>query len=137
MLSWEDTRMDDAAGPCRVVLVDDDDGVRRALARMLEVSGVQVTDFATAAAALAYLAEHGTDLLVTDLEMPGMDGGALIAAVQTRGLAQRIVLISGQSVDHCAARLRALGVAPIASVHEKPISLAMVKRIVASDGIVA
>lgn len=137
MVSREDARVDETVGPCRVVLVDDDDVVRRALARMLEVCGVDVTEFATATAALAYLSEHGTDLLVTDLEMPGMDGGALIAAVQARGLAQRIVLISGQSVNHCAARLHALGVAPIAGVHEKPISLATVQRLVAGDGITA
>lgn len=112
-------------------MVDDDDGGRRALARMLEASGVHVTEFATATAALAHLAANGTGLLVTDLEMPGMDGGALIAAVQARGLAQRIVLISGRSVDYCAARLHALGVAPIAGIEEKPLSLATIRRLVA------
>ena len=115
---------------CAAVLVDDEDAGRGAMARMLIVCGCRVADFATAAAALVHLTIHGADLLVTDLEMPEMDGAALIAAVQARGLVRRIVLISGRGEDHCHARLALVGARPLDAVASKPISLAALREFV-------
>jgi CheY-like chemotaxis protein len=60
-----------------VLLVEDDDGVRRAVGRLLERLEMTVTSFTSGDDALGYLqqplARH-VDLLVTDIRMPGMDG---------------------------------------------------------------
>jgi CheY-like chemotaxis protein len=96
---------------------------------MLEASGVHVTEFATATAALAHWRQTAQDCSSPRLEMPGMDGGALIAAVQARGLAQRIVLISGRSVDY--ALLACTRWAWRRSRTSRPLSLATIRRLVA------
>ncbi len=67
------TERDERRG--RIVIVDDDPGVRQATTRALEKSGFLVTPFADGVEALAFLREHpDTELVVTDLRMPGIDG---------------------------------------------------------------
>ncbi len=59
----------------RVVLVDDDDGSRRAMAMGLRRVGWEVVEFDNGEGAIAYLRSgEGVDVLVTDVRMPGMDG---------------------------------------------------------------
>jgi CheY-like chemotaxis protein len=122
--------MDGVAAPRTVVLVEDEALVRRALEALIRHSGDKVTAFADAASALRHLATHVADVLITDLEMPAMDGAALIAAVRVQGLACRCVLISGRARAHCLERLTALELAEVAVV-EKPVSLAVMREILA------
>jgi DNA-binding response OmpR family regulator len=56
----------------KVLLVDDDPGVRFALTEVLRDRGYGVVSVGSGAQALAALA--GVDVVVTDLSMPGMDG---------------------------------------------------------------
>src|SRR5215470_6170958 len=69
--------------PIRVLLVDDTPFFRNMLAPVLKAAGYAVTSAASAKDALA-LFEDGErfDIVVTDLDMPGMDGFDLTAAVR-------------------------------------------------------
>jgi PAS domain S-box-containing protein len=60
----------------RVLLVEDDDAVRRATSRILRREGCRVLEAASGEQALKILAECGgmVDLLLTDVVMPGMSG---------------------------------------------------------------
>jgi two-component system, NtrC family, response regulator HydG len=62
----------------RILIVDDEQHAREALAVLLEEDGYQVRDAADGFKALGVLREWDCDLLVTDLRMPVMDGLALI-----------------------------------------------------------
>ncbi|MBZ0231173.1 MAG: response regulator [Deltaproteobacteria bacterium] len=86
-----------APGTETILLVDDDDGVRRALSLVLESHGYTVLAVDSGAAALAAWESSGgkIDVLVTDLKMPGMSGSELAAALSARRPALPIVLISG------------------------------------------
>ncbi|GAA4417133.1 DNA-binding response regulator [Actinokineospora soli] len=67
----------------RVVLADDEDLIRGALAALLELEG-DITVVAQARdgdAAVAAVAEHRPDIAVLDLEMPGRDGVDVTAAI--------------------------------------------------------
>jgi CheY-like chemotaxis protein len=65
------------------VLVVDDNPVNRELARrLLEVAGVDVSDAASGAEALAQLAQLPVDLVLMDLRMPGLDGRQTLAALR-------------------------------------------------------
>ena len=64
-----------------VLLVEDEDGVRRVARRALELHGFRVLDAANGAAALTLAAKHPIRLLVTDVMMPDLLGPALVAAV--------------------------------------------------------
>lgn len=84
----------------RVLLVEDEDMVRKVLTRMLSSRGFEVRAAASGAEALAIFDAPGDnhfDLLVTDLMMP--DGGGLMVA---RGLSQelpdlKVLFVSGYS----------------------------------------
>jgi CheY-like chemotaxis protein len=65
----------------RVLLVDDDADVRRAVQAVLEHEGAEVTAVASAAAALAALERSSPHVLVSDLTMPGESGYDLMRKV--------------------------------------------------------
>ncbi|MBY0335696.1 MAG: PAS domain-containing protein [Acetobacteraceae bacterium] len=82
----------------RVLLVDDEELVREALADSLEERGFAVARATHAAAALAMLdAGLPTDLLLCDFAMPGMDGVTLIAEAQRRRPGLPAVLLTGDA----------------------------------------
>lgn len=68
----------------RIVLVEDDDNFREALAERLRLGGLDVAAFASAEAALKTLNDRFEGVVVTDLRMPGLDG---------RGLVERLTAI--------------------------------------------
>jgi two-component system, cell cycle sensor histidine kinase and response regulator CckA len=94
-----------AGAPRRVVLVvDDDAGPRRYARVVLEEAGYAVVEAASAEAALALItvARQAVDLLVTDLRMGGMSGGALVAAV--RALLPELPVLCVGGYPEAAAR---------------------------------
>ncbi len=92
-----------AAGPRRIMLVDDDAEILEAMGEMLEASGYAVASFGSTAPALAHL-EHGepADLLITDLSMPDTDGLALIQEAQRRWPGMPCILLTGYSGNELA-----------------------------------
>ena len=78
----------------RVLVVDDDPGVRYTLREILEAEGVAVDEAADGAEALARLDAAFAPLVITDLRMPGMDGLALLRRLSERAPAPRVVLIT-------------------------------------------
>jgi len=58
----------------RVLLVDDEPGIRRSVGRFLRRYGFVVTDVPSAQAAIRALSEEAFDLIVSDLRMPGLSG---------------------------------------------------------------
>jgi signal transduction histidine kinase len=61
-----------------VVVADDDAGFRRVVRGMLQEIADQVVEAADGAEALSAIEARDTDLVLTDLVMPGMDGRALL-----------------------------------------------------------
>ncbi len=96
------------ARPIRVLLVDDSDVTREMIRRLLEDAGFVVTSVGGAEDALEALAGDPFDCLVTDIEMPGIDGLDLTRKLrQTEGLADLpIVVVS--TLDRPADRLAGL-----------------------------
>jgi len=58
----------------RILLVDDEENTRMALSRLLAREGYLVSTVANGLEALDYLREHDVNLIVTDINMPEMDG---------------------------------------------------------------
>lgn len=81
----------------RVLLVDDDAAVRRALAAMLQRNGIRVREVASAAEVieLDQNGELACDVLLSDVRMPGMDGVELALVMRGRQPKLPILLISG------------------------------------------
>ena len=87
-----------AAGPLRLLVVDDDPFVRDLLASILEDDGYRVVTAANGAAAAAiFSAGPGVDLIVSDMNMPELDGQGLIRAVRGAGSDVPIVILTGNN----------------------------------------
>jgi len=68
----------------RIVVVDDEDLVRRAVVRVLKSEGFEVLAYPTPAAAIKALSEPSLkfDLIIADVEMPGMTGVELVERIR-------------------------------------------------------
>lgn len=74
--------MSDSSTAERILLVEDDDSFRRALVEVLETQGFSVSAVAHPRDVLDALQAEEIDVVVTDLVMPGMQGGALMERVK-------------------------------------------------------
>ena len=83
------------SAPTRVCIIDDDPLIRDALAVGLADAGYTVVVAPGAAAALEMIARQPVDAVVTDMKMPGFDGGALIAALKSAWPALPVLAITG------------------------------------------
>lgn len=86
-----------AKGSETVLLVEDEDSLRRLGERVLRGGGYTVLSAADGPAALKLMEERGkpVDLLVTDVVMPGMSGRELARELLRSGLAARVLYASG------------------------------------------
>lgn len=103
----------------RVLLVEDDDSVRRSLQLLLEWNGFEVRAHTRAASVIELEELNGLNLLVTDFLLPDTDGIALLEHLRDRAWAGRAVLITGRPVQPLLARARTAG---FTAVLEKPIA---------------
>jgi CheY-like chemotaxis protein len=95
----------------RVLVVDDDDDARAAIAAGLTSEGAEVCAVPSAAAARAEVPTFGPDVLVSDIAMPGEDGYALLRALRAReAKGQRLAACALTAAASAADRQRALEV---------------------------
>ena len=101
-----------AAGPAhrrgRVLVVDDQQPMRRVLELSLAAHGYAVDSAATGASALEQARQRPPDLVVLDLGLPDLDGLQVIAAVRAFS-AVPILVISARDAAAAEARARAAG----------------------------
>ncbi|HEX7450833.1 MAG TPA: EAL domain-containing protein [Polyangiaceae bacterium] len=86
---------DDGSEGSAILLVDDDERVLSVLQRALAAPGVRVCTVSSGAAALAELACQSFDAVVSDIQMPGMNGLKLLHAVREHDLDLPVVLMTG------------------------------------------
>lgn len=93
-----------------VYVVDDDAAMRSALVLLIESFGFAARGFATGIQCVEAAINMTPACIVTDLNMPGMDGRALIQGLHDRNIKLPIIVISGEDdsvvTDNVFARLR-------------------------------
>jgi FixJ family two-component response regulator len=94
-----------------VILVEDDEGLRAALQRLLRAWGFETRAYASAEEALADPALDCPDCLVVDLHLPAMSGLDLIDRLRERGLTAPAVVISAQDEARMRQETRRRGIA--------------------------
>ena len=87
-----------------ILVVDDHRELRETLALILQDEGYHVTTAGNGRQALAILEENRPDLVLTDLEMPLLDGEGLLQQVRERAPGQAVVVMSGRGAALRAAR---------------------------------
>jgi CheY-like chemotaxis protein len=81
----------------RILVVDDEEPIRRVIGLYLERRGARVVTASDGAEALERIAEEAPDLVLADLKMPGLSGTAMYQAIERDRpeLAPRVVFLSG------------------------------------------
>jgi diguanylate cyclase (GGDEF)-like protein len=99
---------DAAQPPWRILLVDDEPTQRLIMARLLKRAGYEVEMAANGREALAKLEQGDFPLMITDWEMPEMDGIALCSALRRseKGYTYIILLTSRDAIEHLVAGLQ-------------------------------
>jgi two-component system KDP operon response regulator KdpE len=93
----------------KVLLVDDEAAVVRALSVALEAHGMRTVAAATGEAAVARAASEAPDVVLLDLGLPGMDGLEVIRRVRTFAPATPIIVLSAWGEDDAKVRALDLG----------------------------
>lgn len=83
----------------RIIVIDDEPGMRRTTRRALQRAGHAVAVFANGAAAVAHLEQEPADLLITDIFMPEMEGLETIGKVRALNPKMPIIAMSGVSFE--------------------------------------
>lgn len=78
----------------RILIIDDDNAVRRMLVRACTVQGHRVLDAPSGAGALEFLRKETQDLVITNIQMPLMDGVEIIKLLRDTGATAKVLAIS-------------------------------------------
>ena len=115
----------------RVLLVDDSISVRRFVGRMLTAGGFEVATAADGAEAISKVVEGGFDVVITDLEMPRVNGYELIEDLRRRASTRHVpvIVLTTRAGDKHVSLARRLGVEHYVS---KPMEESTFVRLVAS-----
>jgi DNA-binding NarL/FixJ family response regulator len=89
----------------RLLVVDDDPGLLRAVAETLRAEGYEVTTARRGAEALVRIAESLPDLIVSDIRMPGMDGYELVRNLRASARTKLIPIVFLTAKDETADRI--------------------------------
>ena len=100
-----------SAGLRRVLIVDDDETYRTALARAFERRGFSVSAAGSASEALALLEREPPDYASIDLRMPGGSGLALVRQIKERQPSAVLVVLTGYGSIATAVEAVKLGAA--------------------------
>ena len=82
-------------GMARVLVIDDDELLRRAVRAVLEVAGYDVIEAADGADGLRVQRDQGADLVLVDIFMPEVDGLEFIRRLRAELPQAKIVAMSG------------------------------------------
>jgi two-component system nitrogen regulation response regulator NtrX len=113
----------------RILVVDDEPGIRQSLCGVLEDEGHQASAVASGEACLDELARQSYDLVLLDVWLPGIDGLEALARIQEIPFADRplVVMISGHGTIETAVRSTKLGAFDFL---EKPLTIPKVSIVV-------
>jgi DNA-binding NtrC family response regulator len=93
----------------RVLVVDDDAGVRYTIRELLESLGLTIEEAADGVSALAATERESFDVVITDLRMPAMDGMTLLRRLIERSPRPRVVMITAHGSERQAVDAMKLG----------------------------
>ena len=102
-----------------ILIIDDEDGVRRSLRGLLEDEGYHVTDAPSGEEGLQVVDDVAPDLIMLDVVLGGIDGLEVLARLTEKGYRYPVIMMSGQATLENAVRATKLGAT---NFLEKPLA---------------
>ena len=79
----------------RVIVIDDQEPIRRIVRRALEQAGHEVFDASDGEIGVRLLAQHPADVVISDIFMPGQDGIQTLRQLRKDFPAVKVIVMSG------------------------------------------
>ncbi len=95
----------------RVLVVEDDEGLRTLILRALSKVGLEAVGLASGAEAIECLSEDPQQVLLLDQKLPDMSGREIVTALAGRGIHVYFVMMTGQGDERLAVDMMKLGAA--------------------------
>ena len=114
----------------RILVADDQVGIRRAIQRALERDGHDIILAVDGLEAAHAIREAGADLALIDINMPKMDGIELLAAFKAVAPAMPVVVMSGGDRNHGMGLLEEATSMGATGILAKPFTLAELRQTV-------
>jgi len=111
----------------RILIVDDEEGIRRSLSAALNDEGYAAEAVATGEECLQTLTDRPFDLVFLDIWLDGMDGLEALERIRHAGTSAMVIMISGHGNIETAVRATKLGAFDFI---EKPLSLEKISVVV-------
>jgi CheY-like chemotaxis protein len=109
----------------RILVVDDDPAAAQGMSLLLSGDGHDVSSFTSGAEAVDALSRGSFDAVVTDLEMPNVDGHAVVRAARTHHPGACVAVVSASAREQCAR----VAEAGACIVSDKPIAYDEITKI--------
>jgi two-component system, NtrC family, response regulator AtoC len=93
----------------RILVADDEEGVRSYVAEALELAGHTVAQAEDGEAALRLVSQQAFELLITDLRMPKLDGISLLRTVRTQQPEMEVIVLTAHGAVETAVEAMKLG----------------------------
>jgi len=117
----------------RVMLVDDSLASRRHLRRLLEELGIErITEAVNGREAVALLQETLVDLVITDYNMPEMDGRELTEYIRTQSWQNSVPVLMVTSEQNMG-RLAAVERAGVSAICDKPFEAGSIRKLISES----
>ena len=81
----------------KVLIIDDEPGVRELISEALSLSEITAVQAADGLEALSFLRRERFDLLILDINMPKLDGLALLEKLRTEGMSVPVLMLSARA----------------------------------------
>jgi DNA-binding NtrC family response regulator len=114
----------------RILVVDDEVGIRAAIRRALERAGHEVILAVDGLEAARAIREGGADLALIDIHMPNMDGIELLVTFQAVAPAMPVIVMSGGDRTRRPDVLTDAALVGAAAIMKKPFTLGELREVV-------
>ena len=114
-----------------ILLIEDDGPIRELLTRMLVAGGHQVTAAENGAEGLRLWREQGADLVLTDIQMPGINGIEVMLQLRSYAPKLPVIAVSGGVRSRDLDLLGTVGLLGAVGLLQKPFTSAALKAAIA------
>ncbi|MBV8781998.1 MAG: response regulator [Phycisphaerae bacterium] len=126
---YEESNQFAATRGSRILLCDDSPVERMALAHYLRRSGYNVDEAGDGSTALEALKEREIDLLLLDLQMPGLDGFDVLTYLQKHRRGLPVILLSGMPIDQIQENIHDLPSQELPPLLLKPVDVGSLMQV--------